>query len=251
MTEPLPQSDEVLKMVGSESSQPLQATQLGTLAEAIARRMQVVDTTSESKYREDDERREKARWDQIIRQRWAESGAPGLHAGKMDLRTQTPDGPWKQAFESLRAQARHGGLYALVGPSGVGKTQMATCLLRDCCEQCSRCRYVKAGDLFRQLQATFDDDAAENEYDILAELVRLELLVIDEIHEIKHSEYEQRTLTSLLDRRYDATCATVLISNYTPVEFQKLIGPSVASRMLETGVLIECTWPSFRKRKVT
>lgn len=213
--------------------------------------MQVVDTTSELKSQEAEAEYERRQAERLVQSRWAESGAPGLHASKVDLRVSAPDGPWKKALVELQRQAKHGGLYALVGPSGTGKTQMATCLLRDCCEVGSACRYVKAGDLFRQLQATFDDGAAENEYDILGELVRLALLVIDELHEIKHSEYEQRTLTSLLDRRYDAMCATVLISNYTPSEFQKLIGPSVASRMLETGVLIECTWASFRKRKAT
>jgi len=53
-------------------------------------------------------------------------------------------------------------------------------------------------------------------------------------------------LFELLNRRYNDLKDTILIANKSKAEFQDYIGPSLASRMNETGGIVECNWPSFR-----
>ena len=53
----------------------------------------------------------------------------------------------------------------------------------------------------------------------------------------------------MFDERYGAMKRTVLISNLMPEAMQKFVGPSVWSRISETGLLVLCggeNWGSFR-----
>ena len=40
--------------------------------------------------------------------------------------------------------------------------------------------------------------------------------------------------------------STILISNLMPDAMQKFVGPSIWSRITETGMLLSCDWTSFR-----
>ena len=70
---------------------------------------------------------------------------------------------------------------------------------------------------------------------------RVGLLVLDEIHEIAGSEWELRELVSLMDARYREERDTLLIGNATRDALSDLLGPSIVSRMRETGGVIEFT----------
>jgi DNA replication protein DnaC len=73
---------------------------------------------------------------------------------------------------------------------------------------------------------------------------------IDEAHERGSTDWENRTLTNIIDHRYDAMRCTLLLSNQSKEQFAESVGPSVTSRILETGEAIICNWPSFRPTKV-
>ena len=60
------------------------------------------------------------------------------------------------------------------------------------------------------------------------------------------SDFENRLLSHIVDKRYDACLDTVLISNQEEAAFLKSMGSSIVSRMNETGGLIICKWNSFR-----
>lgn len=89
--------------------------------------------------------------------------------------------------------------------------------------------------------------ADRSEKDVLAEFTRPLLLVMDEIGQRSDSDWENRLLFEFLNRRYHSLKDTLLISNQTVDGFTKSLGPSLISRMQETGGLIECDWPSYRK----
>lgn len=175
----------------------------------------------------------------------AAAGLPELHARRAGV---SEGGPWSEALAQTLTKLETGGIVALLGPRGTGKTQIAVEAVRHFARYGSPGKYRKATDLFREFRSCFkeggpDESALFNGY------VELGCLVIDEAHRRGHSPWENVTLTDLIDHRYDARKPTLLISNETRADFGEAIGPSVVSRMHEVGLVIECKWPSFREAR--
>ena len=197
--------------------------------------------------------RELAEAARLRKEAFDRSGCP-LRA-KIDLAIPRPSNPkWDAIRDLLVAQAGShcGFLVALLGQSGTGKTQLAVSVIRECCGHGgATARYVKAIDLFRDLRRAYSAPAKGESADAEDEIVRTwtgyDLLVIDECHQRGRTDWEANSLINLLDRRYDEMNATILIANQDKEGFANEMGPSVVSRMHETGEAIVCDWPSFRK----
>lgn len=138
-----------------------------------------------------------------------------------------------------------GGLVVLLGKRGTGKTQLAVCLLAEACRAGKTGRYLKALDLFREIRNCYRKDGP-SELETVDKLCGLGCLVLDEAHERSDSEWENRTLTNIIDRRYDAVRSTVLVSNMDKAGFAESVGPSIVSRIHECGRTKVCDWASFR-----
>lgn len=162
---------------------------------------------------------------------------------------------WLNALGMVRTccgDLRGGKIILLAGPRGTGKTQIAVDVAAGIiCEDMPKMEprepyYIKAMDFFRQIRETFRDDSTLSEVQILMRFIKPCLLIIDEAHERGNTDFESRTLANIIDRRYDEIKNTILITNQSRGEFAKTIGPSVISRMHETGLVVECNWASFR-----
>ena len=166
------------------------------------------------------------------------------------------NGPWSQSAEWLTSKMGSGGLYILVGPRGTGKTMMATraCMsvaqgIANTGSEQTGCKYTTAMDLYLTIKETYDDQARLSEKAALALYTKPRVLVIDEVQERARSEWEQRLLTLIVDKRYsDGAKDTIIIGNLKPEELTRELGPSIMSRAVETGKILVCDWPSYRKR---
>jgi DNA replication protein DnaC len=81
----------------------------------------------------------------------------------------------------------------------------------------------------------------------LSRFVMPKLLVIDEIDKRYSTKWSESKLIAVLDGRYRAVRETIIIGNIKPDAFAASIGPSIVDRIHESGCVIECTWPSFRR----
>ncbi len=159
-------------------------------------------------------------------------------------------GPW-QAVEEKIADRQGGFIFVLIGPRGTGKTQIATNVA--CARLKQRVgpedrwpRYVKISDIFREIRAAFRKESLVSEAEVIASFIKPRLLVIDEAQERGETEFEDRTLTHIIDKRYDARLDTLILSNLKREELGKSLGSSVVSRIHECGEVLECNWASFR-----
>lgn len=165
-----------------------------------------------------------------------------------------------KAVDVLMDVIEDGGIGVIIGPSGVGKTQVAVALavrqifrlnansLRAAIDHP---RYFSAAEMFRELRSSFATDSRQSEIAAMARLIRPPLLVIDEVQEIKSSDYELRRLTEIIDTRYRNLVPTIIISNLGRLELSKQLGPSVVSRIFECGELIDFSnCPSYRGESV-
>ncbi len=98
-----------------------------------------------------------------------------------------------------------------------------------------------------EIKSTYAKDSKESEEDVLLKFRKPDLLVLDEIGKRGETEWENRLLFELLNDRYNDVADTLLISNHKPEEFESSVGPALASRVNETGGIIDCNWESYRK----
>lgn len=151
---------------------------------------------------------------------------------------------WRSAADLAMATIGDGDSLLLCGKRGTGKTQIAVWCGKELIERdAASVRYLKASQLFRETRESMHD-GKESRY--IDALVKLGLLIVDEAHVRVDSDYEDRTLTEIVDRRYDDIKPTILITNQSKVEASKSFGPSIVSRYTESGRAIECNWKSFR-----
>lgn len=192
--------------------------------------------------REASKRQQHAILVQELRSKW---NAPLRQVGnRANLRQ---EGQWLAQKEKVFEMIGSGFLTALIGSRGSGKTQIAVETMFEVTNRGYSARYMTATEFFLAIKATFSKDAIENEEEVLAKFAKLRLLVIDEIAKRGETEWENRLLFELIDRRYRNMRDTLVIANQTHVEFVAAIGSSLADRMNESGGIINCAWESFRK----
>lgn len=176
-----------------------------------------------------------------LRSQW---NAPRRHS-LFDLK-QGQKGKWAQKLAVLEGMAGKGYLAALVGIRGNGKTQMAVELMKHATRNLRTAHFFTAMEFFETVKTTYRQTSLESEQAVIKRFRKPALLVVDEIGKRSENDWENNLLFGILNGRYNDLTDTVLIDNRTKQEFVSTIGASLASRISETGGIIECDWPSFR-----
>lgn len=186
---------------------------------------------------------------------------PDRHGRNMELYGEE----WKKAYFKALAIAEAGGIIIAYGLRGTGKTQIACEIARNAKFQNPHLPkklwnmshvplyrsaiYAKAMDIFIDLKNGFNRKNEPSEKEVIHRLVEAVFLVIDEAHVRGETKYEDDKLTHIIDKRYDAMRATMLITNLEKKDFAATLSPSILSRISEIGGGIECNWQSYRTKK--
>ncbi|NQX00459.1 ATP-binding protein [bacterium] len=167
---------------------------------------------------------------------------------------------WKATFIDASEHVARAGIVAFFGNRGSGKTRMAAEIARagrwpadepawnGHTKVCGRTAlYIRAMDIFLNLRDCSKKGADRSEMDVLKSLSSAGLLVIDELQERGETEWENRVVSNLLDKRYAADRPTILIANLSREDLAKALSPSVRDRMQEQGKGFLFDWPSYRR----
>lgn len=132
----------------------------------------------------------------------------------------------------------------LLGAVGNGKTHLAASLIREFGGM-----YRKASEIVNEYQSTKSFSANLKEKDLLEIYGSTKLLVIDEIGRSNNDKDEKYIIYEILNTRYETRKPTVLISNFTNLEFAEFTGEAVTDRLNEQAITIEFKSPSYRLNK--
>lgn len=148
-------------------------------------------------------------------------------------------------------------LVILCGDHGRGKTCLAAWLAAERLKRLPECRrrperaglYVKFPDLYTRLKDAWKTPG-ETEAAITRPLRRAPFLVLDECHLSAPgcAGPDGRALSALIDARYDARLATLLILNRREEELEAALSRGILDRANETGGVVACDWESYRER---
>lgn len=175
-----------------------------------------------------------------LRGKW---NAPELQSSRTKL---DRSGEWAAKEQELKSKIGTGFCVGMIGKRGPGKTQMAVEVMREATAQLRSAYYTHVIEFFMDIKATYGGEVKSKESDAVKKYIAPDLLVIDEVGERGETTWEDRMLAYLIDKRYQGVKDSILISNHPLDEFLKSVGPSIASRMKETGGIIKCEWKSYR-----
>ena len=184
----------------------------------------------------------------IFRAKSRRAGLPSRHCGSLASMTWTDQ--IHQAWLELVSEIDDGGFAALIGPSGTGKTQLATAAMaRHFFAQWGGnppAFYLTANDLFLKLRSAMTGTGLSE--DVLFSVYKhCDFLILDEFGELSGTDYETRRLVDLIDFRYRNKLPMILVGNGSRETFSRRMGPSAVSRCHEVCVIIEThTWSNFR-----
>jgi DNA replication protein DnaC len=115
------------------------------------------------------------------------------------------------------------------------------------CHAGQNAAYKWAQSLPRQIQATYADGAKLTEDEVLDRLVRVQLLIVEEVSVTSGSDFGTRILSEIICRRHDKGRDTILISVQSEEDFAQSVGESITDRIAEGGGIYTFNWPSFRR----
>lgn len=160
------------------------------------------------------------------------------------------------ALSAAKAIAE-GGRRSLVlcGKNGTGKTMLASLAVM------KRGGFIyKMYEIIMRIKSSYKASAKEDEQDILTELSKAPLLVVDEVGRQFGSESERNWLSYVIDERYEAGRPTVLISNLKPMRFcseqdkaagaylERYLGADSVSRLAECADIIYMDAEDWRRK---
>jgi DNA replication protein DnaC len=102
----------------------------------------------------------------------------------------------------------------LYGPHGVGKTHLAVGVLKAAIrDKGARGYFFETRELLRLVRDTYNRSVDETEMDVLAPVLKADLLVLDDLGAERTSEWVQETLGLVVNTRYNERRATIFTSN--------------------------------------
>jgi len=181
--------------------------------------------------------------------RYQKAGVPKRHMEFRPNDNQCEE--WRGSYQKVKASLVGGGLCVLLGDRGTGKTQSAVCAIGYCCRKIGyNAMYAKAFDVFLSIRSGSSKSNDTTEQGAVKEYLKPHLLVIDAYEVRGNTEFENRTLNHIIDKRYDSMKPTILISNEKPENFIASVGESFVDRMADSGGIIIFKGDSKRGAKL-
>lgn len=138
----------------------------------------------------------------------------------------------------------------ITGATGVGKSYLACALAHQACRAGYRVRYLRLPRLLSELEIARGDGRYRK---VLAQLARLDLIVLDDFGLAAFSDHNRRDLLELLEDRYERK-STLVTSQFPVEQWHSLIGDAtladaILDRLVHNGYRLPLKGESMRKRK--
>lgn len=101
------------------------------------------------------------------------------------------------------------------GPCGVGKTHLATAILRALViNKGVNCLFYDFRDLLKAIQDSYNPVSQTSESRVLAPVFEAEVLVLDELGASKPTDWVRDTMTQIVNTRYNDKKITIITTNF-------------------------------------
>lgn len=138
----------------------------------------------------------------------------------------------------------------LTGGPGTGKTHLACSIASAVMERhLASVAFGTVSTFLRHIKSTYAKDSEISEQDAMDDMLRPDLLIVDEVGAQIGSEHEKLLMFEIFNSRYQDMRPTILISNLDLRELEIFLGHRVMDRYRECGAVLGFDWQSYRGRK--
>ncbi|MCK5215842.1 MAG: ATP-binding protein [Candidatus Omnitrophica bacterium] len=134
----------------------------------------------------------------------------------------------------------------LIGPSGVGKSHLASALCYKAIQQGIPAAFVSCFDLVNKLKRS------KNKHAMLSYYASIKVLCLDELGYVFPSQDEANDIFQIISKRSELT-PTIVTTNLVPSQWGKIFEAATATAILDrlnlNGYFITCEGKSYRSRK--
>ena len=153
---------------------------------------------------------------------------------------------YADGFEGALASGR---CLLLLGPSGTGKTHLATSVANQIVRQGYTALFRTVQEVIRHVRSSWGR-SEKTEAEAIAELVAPDLLILDEVGVQYGKAGELVTLFDVMNARYSACKPCIVISNLSLAELPDFLDERVVDRLREAGgQAIPFDWEAARKQR--
>ena len=115
-------------------------------------------------------------------------------------------------FSRARNAERHGLL--LMGPCGAGKTHLAVAALKEIVLRGHSGLFYDYRELLKEIQDSYNAESQSTEMSVLEPVLKVEILVLDDVGSSKPSPWALETVGHILNTRYNEKRVTMLTTNF-------------------------------------
>lgn len=138
-----------------------------------------------------------------------------------------------------------------LGPSGVGKTHLATAIGVTAAKKHYSTYFIKCHDLIMQQKS----ETGESSGSKIKTLFKYKLLIIDELGYLPIEKDDAKLFFQLIDKRYEKR-STIITTNinfnsWDDVFFDPVIANAILDRVLHHAHVVNITGKSYRLKKYT
>ncbi|HYL46728.1 MAG TPA: ATP-binding protein [Candidatus Limnocylindrales bacterium] len=156
----------------------------------------------------------------------------------------------------------------LMGPCGAGKTHLAVAALKQVILRGHSGLFYDYRELLKEIQDSYNSESQSTEMSVLEPVLRVELLVLDDVGSSKPSPWALETVGHVLNTRYNDKRVTLLTTNYLDTDtnspsaaprvsgmrapsiedtLSERVGQRIRSRLYEMCRTVEISAPDYRK----
>lgn len=135
------------------------------------------------------------------------------------------------------------------GGVGAGKTHLAVGIARELIERQRMAIFMSVMGAIRTVKDTYRRGSEVTETEAIENLIKPDLLILDEVGVQFGSDTEKLILFEVLNGRYENRRSTILISNLAMDKLSDYLGERVVDRLREGGgKMVVFDWPSYRRQ---
>lgn len=141
----------------------------------------------------------------------------------------------------------NGTSFVFSGESGTGKNHLAAAICNELMRQGKSCLVITITELMIRLRKCYGKDSETGEDDFIKSLVKLDLLVLDEIGLQRGTDAEHLLINQLIDQRLNHLRPTGVLTNLNYTDFDKLVGVRVSRRLkANRGKWLKFNWEAYQ-----